>query len=134
MKNEQTVIRVNDVQYSDALETAISESREMFKAIFDAATEGIVCFEVPTKRIVLINKQFCKMTGYEKNELYGMYAGELHPKASASSLLEDIRKNINTESAPEKITLIRKDKQIVYCEVRGVGINLSGHKLWVAFF
>lgn len=84
-------------------------------AVFSGADAGLAQIDVPTGRIIRVNRAFCQLVGYREDELLhslyqdfmGLAGGE--QGAERVSLRADLQKK-------EPIQFIRKDAQVVWLE------------------
>jgi PAS domain S-box-containing protein len=126
--------QMDESRISGAFETALAASREMFRKIFEAAREGICCFDAMTKEVMLANEEFCRITGYTKNELSSLHARDIYREKSVSDLIDEIKEGRSEKSQSGEIEIIRKDRSILVCQAYGISVVARDHKLWVGFF
>ena len=68
-------------------EQALSASEQKFRALFQDAPVGISQTDPKNGRFLMVNPQFCAMTGYSQSELLGRSFTEItHPEDRASNL------------------------------------------------
>ncbi len=57
-----------------------AEVPEEYRAIFEAVTDGLLITDLATGRIVEVNPAFCRMHGYQREELVGsLTTTVIHP-------------------------------------------------------
>jgi len=72
---------IDDVRRADA---ALRESEDRFRRIFEGSPFGITLSEGPERRIVQANPAFCRMLGYQPDQLIGRSLLDLtHPEEAA---------------------------------------------------
>jgi diguanylate cyclase (GGDEF)-like protein/PAS domain S-box-containing protein len=70
-----------DVTATKRAEAALRESEAQLRATFDQAAVGIVHLSVPQRRFLRVNQAFCRIVGYEPDELLAMTVSDLtHPE------------------------------------------------------
>ena len=71
--------RISDSMADRRLRAALTESERNFHATFNQAAVGIVHTSID-KRYLEVNRKFCEMTGYSREELLGMKTSQIvHP-------------------------------------------------------
>ncbi|MBR8536597.1 PAS domain S-box protein [Carboxylicivirga sediminis] len=93
---------------------AIKDSEERFRALSEAATEGI--FITENGYCLEANKSGCELFGYEHDELVGMLATEVFDKESRQLVIDHIKEEY--EDKYEAIGL-RKDGSKFLAEIHG---------------
>ncbi|MBF0189725.1 MAG: response regulator [Magnetococcales bacterium] len=76
------------IRIGDVVLRRLSESQLTLKTIFEAASDGIVLLAPRTGVLQMVNTCFCRMTGFQPEEIAGMRLGALNPDGVLSSLLE----------------------------------------------
>jgi PAS domain S-box-containing protein len=108
---------------------------ENFRAIFEAANDGIVCLDEKTKNITLANPEFCRLTGYAIKELLKLNITDIIPKESVPATMSEIKKVIsNGNHFPHEVPILGKGGKIISCEMRGAVFTLEGRRLILGFF
>ena len=106
-------------------ETALRDSEERFRAIFEQAAVGVAQIISSTGEFVLINQKYCDIVGYSREEMTGKTFQEItHPDDLAADL-----ENMSLLLAGETLTFsmekryFRKDGRIVW-------VNLTVSPMW----
>ncbi|MEJ2322749.1 MAG: PAS domain S-box protein, partial [Gammaproteobacteria bacterium] len=60
-----------DITHRKRAEEALLESDTKFRTLFDESPQAVAVTEIEAGQIVDVNRKFCELTGYEKNELIG---------------------------------------------------------------
>ncbi len=68
---------IRDVTAAKEAERALLESEEKFSRAFSASPDGICITELKTGRFMEVNESYCKLYGYERQELLGRNPVEL---------------------------------------------------------
>jgi len=116
-------------------EKALRELAERFRAIFDAATDGILLADAETKQFEIANEPFCEMTGYTQNELAEMGVTDIHPQEDLPHVVEQFEQQIRGErSLAENIPVRRKDGTVFYADVNSSLVTLGGKRYLQGIF
>jgi PAS domain S-box-containing protein len=108
-----------DITQRQAAESALRQKQEQYRSIFEAVSDGIAIFDIDTGKFVEVNHAFCRIHGYEYNELIGLHPTKLIHPDSCHLFAEFIEKvQIGLEFDCEGI-IIRKDRTPVEVEVKG---------------
>ena len=115
--------------------TALKESEEKFKAIFDYANDGILVADMENKKFHIVNKMICKMLGYSREELKNLGVMDIHPEESLPYVTEQFQRQAGGELlVAENIPLKRKDGSVIYANVSSTSITLAGKKYLTGIF
>jgi diguanylate cyclase (GGDEF)-like protein/PAS domain S-box-containing protein len=108
---------VSDVTQRKAAETALAESEERYRDLFENAREMILAHDMQG-RIITVNRAAEKITGYSEFELLSMTAGDLIP-AELQSFARDVFKRLCETKDPVsyEIEILAKDGRRVPLEV-----------------
>jgi PAS domain S-box-containing protein len=108
-----------DISQRKNVEEALHHKQEQYRSIFETVSEGIAIFDLDTGEIVEVNHAFCRIHGYEYNELIGLHPVKLiHP--DSCHLFIEFLKNVqiglefNCQAVIQK-----KDGNLVDVEVKG---------------
>ena len=117
-----------------AVETlAASETR--FKAILEAAGDGIAVIDGETLRFTLVNQALCDMLGYSHDELMSIGVGSIYRGVEASEVSWRIRRiadGISRKVPALRIT--RKDGSEFLADIAAAPMTLKGRNYAVASF
>ncbi|MBN2550115.1 MAG: GAF domain-containing protein [Anaerolineales bacterium] len=106
----------------------ITESEEIFRAIFDASQEAIF-LETLEGQILDCNIVACKMYGYSKEEMLTLSVIDLVPNQIAKTIPTIIAQELETGSYSVEATNRRKDGTLFPVEVKTRMIALGERKL-----
>jgi len=110
-----SILQVAKKQKSDR---KLEESEGRFKAIFEGANDGILVADMKTQRFVFANPRLCEITAYSLKELTKLGVADIHPKKDLAYVNEQFKKQVERKiTLAENIPVLRKDKQVVYCNV-----------------
>ncbi len=115
--------RLNEeIKLQRKLKNDLSESEEMYKSLIENAGQMILI--VQDKNIVYYNREFSRVTGYEKNELIGKDYLTLVHHEDRKIVEEAYNKRVNGDFVrPYEIRLISKSGKIICGEVNAVRVT-----------
>ena len=101
-------------------EEALKKSEANYRAIFDAANDAIVVHDIKTGAILDVNRQFCEMTGYSREETQHLTVEALSsggPPYTQENALQRIKKA--AEGRPQLFEWRSKDRagRLIWTEV-----------------
>lgn len=72
--------------------TELSESEMKYRSVVEQASDGIVIYDIDSRKILQTNKAYCKMLGYEMDEMlsFTLYDMVAHDKDSVDSFVNKI--------------------------------------------
>jgi PAS domain S-box-containing protein len=103
-----------------------AEVPEEYRAIFEAATDGLIINDLATGRIVEVNPALCRMHGYRREELIGSLPTKfIHPDDHPlfSDFADTIQHGHEFRARRRDVT---KDGRIFDVEVRGIQVPFRG--------
>src|SRR5512134_3819042 len=106
-------------QFSDNQTT----SEEEYRNIFEAASDGLVIYDIELDSVVEANPAACEMHGYTRQEFIGLNPGVFMLPESHVMFSEQIRKARPGSVFESLIVHIRKDGSLFHVEVRRSLIN-----------
>ena len=105
----------------------LKESESRFKALSDAAHEGIFIHDKGLGLVV--NNVGCEMFGYAPGELVGMHALEIFTEESKEIVMDNIKNGV---TYPYEVVGLRKDGSIFDVEITGKNCEYEGRIVRVA--
>ena len=124
-----------DITERKRAEEKIRESENKFKTIFENARDGILAVDAEIKKFVFANLEICKLTGYTEKELLQLNIADIHPKKDLPYVIDQFTKQMQGKiSLAKDMPILRKDKNVIYCDINASGININGRGLLVGFF
>jgi PAS domain S-box-containing protein/putative nucleotidyltransferase with HDIG domain len=66
---QQVVTLTEDITERKRAEEALEESEERYRAVMDQTAEGIILYDVESKRVLAANPAYCKLLGYSLEEM-----------------------------------------------------------------
>jgi two-component system, cell cycle sensor histidine kinase and response regulator CckA len=118
--NQTRVIRIGltDMTERKRAEERLRESEALFRGIFDNTTVGIVLAE-PDGGIVLVNDAFCRMLGYNREELLTFHVLDItHPEdreANAENIRQALAGRISGYELDKRY--VRKDGSLFWANL-----------------
>ena len=106
----------------------LSTSEEEYRNIFEAASDGLVIYDIGLDSVVEANAAACKMHGYTRQEFIGLNARACMLPESHASFSEQIRTIESGSGSEAFIVHIRKDGSPFHVEVRGSAISFRGRR------
>lgn len=103
----------------------IIESEVEFKTLFNQAPVGIAKLETSTGKFVEINKEYCKITGYSKNELKNLSFEDITHPEDLQKDLDLMKKLINDE-----IDEFSLEKRYYHKSGKIIWVNMIVARLW----
>ena len=71
---------VRDISRRKRAEQTIRTAEERLRTIFEASNDAIFIVDLDEDRIVQVNRQACRITGYAREELEGLPVSRIHPE------------------------------------------------------
>ena len=131
----QILTMCRDITERKNAEDALKESENRFRTIFEGATDGIIVADTKTKRFVFANPGICKLTGYSSDELLKLSVDDIHPAKDLPYVLAQVARQIKGEiTLAGNLPVLRKDKQVVYCDVNSKVTKIGEQDYLVGFF
>ncbi len=104
----------SDITERKQTEDALRESEENFRPIFENNSAGMIIIE-PDTTISMVNKEYCKLTGYSMQEVVGTSWTDQIPPEDLERLKDyNRRRLINANDVPDKyeFTIFNKSGEI----------------------
>ncbi|WP_084780361.1 diguanylate cyclase domain-containing protein [Bacillus massilinigeriensis] len=119
----------NELSEVKKLQGKLFESEERYRAMVKQSTEGIFAFHPETKKIVETNELFCKMLGYEEDELINFSIKKVivADDKSVEANIESVVKK-NRDFLGERRYLCKSGEEIIV-EVSATLISINNDQL-----
>ncbi|MFA6034346.1 MAG: PAS domain S-box protein, partial [Myxococcota bacterium] len=129
------LVTLTDISPSKKLEDELRHSEEKFKAMFNDSRDGLLVADVENKKIVLHNKVICDLLGYSDVEMASLYATDIHPAGTLSSVMDGFERQSRGElKIIENLPMRRKDGSVFFAEVNTSPISVGGRKCLMGSF
>ncbi len=96
---------------------------EEYRNIFEAASDGLIIYDIEKEQVVEANTAACKMHGYTREEFIGLSSSAFMPAESYNMFLEYIQYAQEGEELESLVIHIRRDGTPFHTEVRRSIIN-----------
>jgi len=124
-----------DITEKKKNEEQLKESEQKFKAIFDAAIDGIIIVDPKTKKFIMGNKIICNMLGYAADEINKLSISDIHPKEALHQVMEQFERQIRGEIIiTSNLPVKRKDGNIFYADIASSTLQIKGREGVIGFF
>ncbi len=126
---------VRSVTERKQAETALRESSEWERALFEGSPHGILIIEVETRRFLYSNPCIRRMLGYTEEELVKLGLKDLHPAAVLAQVEAEFVALVRGENAvAEGIPCRRKDGTVFYADIAATSFRSAGRECAAGFF
>ena len=124
----QAILR--DITESKRIETAIAESEERHRMLFEEALDAIIIADVETGIIVDANPAALRMLGKERSELIGHHQSSIHhPDEVKNGFSESFKAHVKAEAGTLRETrLVKKNGKIRVATVKASIFELEGRR------
>jgi len=124
-----------DITERRQTEMALFESEERCKAIFEAATDGILLVDTDGERFYDGNEAICRMIGYSIEELKNLGVTDIHPKKDIPHVIKGFKKQAEGNySLVIDIPIKRKDGSIFYADINSAPVSFRGKTYLMGMF
>jgi len=113
---------VRDISERKRTEEALHESQLRYRAAVEQSNEGITIADVDGQYI-MVNRAFCRMTGYSESELLSMKVIQLMPKRSSLKLFTRVVEQ--NASGQREVELMRKDGSTFIALITGSSLEVG---------
>jgi len=115
--------------------TSEPSEKDLHRALFDSACEGILVADVATKRFMHANPAICRMLGYTREQLLGMSVKDIHPPESLDHVLAEFEIQTRSEKpAARELPCLRSDGGVFCANISGGRAVIDGRPCSVGFF
>lgn len=126
---------LREIDERKRVEEALRESEACYRALFEAAAEGIAVAEVESRRFVRVNAAFCRMLGYTREELFTLGVEDIHPAERLAYVLDEFHAQARGEKVLSvEVPCVRKDGSIIYADIATSAIKVDGTVCNVGYF
>jgi PAS domain S-box-containing protein len=123
-----------DVTESERSHKEREESEKALKTIFETTSEGIMMTDANSGKLTYVNPAAALMLGYEKDDLLGRVHNVVHPKGAKHPLSAVCGGSGKGDDAVSiSIPFIRKDRNVIYCDIATSLMKIGGKELIVNF-
>lgn len=132
---DHIVSLTEDITARKEAEEALRQSHDQLQTVYDGMVEGLIITDIETKRIKGVNCSFCRMLGYNEEELLTKSIPDLHPPAEVANDLQRFQAVAEGRiSINEGRPVLRKDDSLFYADITGHRILYEGRPCLLALF
>jgi len=133
--NVEIIGVTRDVTERKKTESALKESEEKFRTIFDGSTDGIVAADPKTHKFVFANARIYELTGYSVDELSQLGVADIVPPENLDYAMDQFQKQFEGKvSITRNMAILRKDKTVVYCDISSKFMEIGNSQYLIGFF
>jgi two-component system cell cycle sensor histidine kinase/response regulator CckA len=128
----QGVLR--DISERKSMRAALEESESMFRTIFDLSPQAIALTDVQTGRLREVNRKFCELTQFSREEIIGKTTTDLefYSEAERHRFLKEIRASGRVDGM--EMDFRAKDGTVLNALMFSEVIPLRGENMILSFF
>ncbi len=120
-------------------ETALKESEERYRELFEASPDAIILADIETEMLIDANTAACKMLGRTLDEIKTMHQAMIHPprksEYSKAAFRQDSEKGQHAENLqPIENFILRSDGSEIPVEILADAIMLNGRRILQGVF
>ena len=129
------VTQVDDVTERKRAMQTIEESERKFRAILEAAVDGVLVAEAQTRKFVLGNRAICDMLGYHPDEITQLGVDDIHPAQALPEVRRQFEKQLKGEiQVASSLPVQRKDGSVFFADISSSNMELAGRPYLVGVF
>ncbi|MCP4219983.1 MAG: PAS domain S-box protein [bacterium] len=115
-------------------EEALKESEEKYRVLFEASVDGILITDIRSGELVFANPAFCSMLGYGEADVLALRMEDLCPDVRSVKECCVFDTAMGTRGLTENIPFQRKGGGVIYMDIKGTNVTVSGRNCSVGFF
>jgi len=124
-----------EVAERERAEEALRFSEERHRAIFDSVIDGIVILDRDSMLFRAANQAFCRMLGYDREEITRLSPEDIHPEDELPRVREEIAAQLRRErSLNTGIRVKRKDGSVFYADINSLPMTIDDDVYLVGVF
>ena len=135
VKPKGFVAIIRDITERKQAQEALHHAFDQLQTIYDGMVEGLLITDIETKRIRRVNSSFCRMLGYDEEELLEKSIPDLHPPEEVTNDLQRFQAAAEGRvSINEDRPVLRKNGSLFYADITGHRILYEGRPCLLALF
>ncbi len=107
------------------------KSGEIFRAVFENMTDGILLADAKSRELLLGNAEICRSLGYTPEEIKTLSLTDIHPAVDLSCASADF--NLQDKKDRENFPVKHKDGSILYADITFACLEIDGKSYWAEF-
>ncbi len=120
-------------------ETALKESEERYRELFEASPDAIILADIETGMLIDANAAACKMLGRPLDEIKTLHQTMIHPPRNIEYSITSFQQNSEEELPienlqPNENTILRSDGTEIPVEILANKITLNGRRILQGVF
>ena len=124
-----------DITERKNAESALQESEERFRAIFNGTLDGIALLDATNRKFIMGNEQLCSMLGYKEEELRAIQPDAIHPADVMPRVVRHLEETLRGESSVvHDMPVKRKDGSIFLADISATTLLIDGRIHFVGVF
>ena len=124
----------SEIIQREKTETALRESEQRYKTLFESAAEGILIADIESRQQRYANPAICKMLGYSLEELTKMSVNDIHPKDAIELVNAEFSAQAKGEKIKSLLPCLKKDGTIIYADINATKAIIDGRASNIGFF
>ncbi|MBW2276278.1 MAG: PAS domain S-box protein [Deltaproteobacteria bacterium] len=124
-----------DVSERTRAKSALEESEQRSKIIFETAVDGILVVKSRTLEIVEANESMCRMLGYTRSQLHGLNVSDIHTEQALPQVLAEFENLLREKrTIAENIPVKRRDGRTFTADISTTPLTLDGQPCVACIF
>lgn len=111
------------------------QSKESYKALFNAASDGVCITDIEQQRFIEVNPSLCNILGYSRKELLNKPILEIHPEEERENIIREFESHTKSEKfLSRNLPCLHKNGGLVYVDISSTITSFNGKEYIVGFF
>ncbi|MEY4978305.1 MAG: hypothetical protein RLZZ352_575 [Pseudomonadota bacterium] len=130
-----SLLRQRAEQAQQDKQAALMAAERRLNKVLNQMPAGVLVADVHTHRFEMVNDAFCRMLGYERNELLGKTPVDIHPPEEMPRVAKEFERIAKGEiPLVQNMTVLRKDGSKFWVDIQPVQFELDGRHTVLAVF
>ncbi|ADE12742.1 PAS domain S-box protein [Sideroxydans lithotrophicus] len=129
------VVVSEDITERKQAETALRDSEDRFRSIFNNAIDGILLADSGTRKFIMGNSAIARMLGYSNEELLQLGTEDIHPEQDKEYYIAQFAMMVRGESTLSSNAVVkRKDGSVFYADIKASPLRIGDKVYLMGFF